>query len=274
MSPRAWFVVSATVCALAAVIPAALAEGGQIRQVSIPGKAFAPSQLQVLVGDTVTWQNGDNTDHTVTSNDNIFDSGYIAPGGTFSLSFPRAGRFSYHCTIHKYMKGVIEVVPVALHGPPAPIVAGGKITLQGLAPSGATSVVVEQLGAVHVAHRATPAADGSFTANFRAVRPAVFRARIEQLSSSQILVSVAPRVSAQLRAGVVSARATPARSGARAVLQRYVRNRFAWQTVARGRLDATSRVSLKLPPGNVGRFRILVRGDHGWAEAASQTIVR
>ncbi len=112
--------------ALAAGIPAALGDDGQVREVSIPGKVFAPAQLQVLVGDTVVWRNGDVTDHTVTSDDGAFDSGYLGPGLTFSLAFPKLGRYSYHCTIHKFMHGEIVVVPVALQAPAHPVVLGRK----------------------------------------------------------------------------------------------------------------------------------------------------
>jgi plastocyanin len=263
------------VLALAAAIPSALGADGRVREVSIPGKTFAPARMQVLVGDTVVWRNGDSTNHTVTANEDGFDSGYIAPGATYSLVFAKAGQVAYHCTIHKFMKGVVVVVPVALQGPAAPVVSGGRAVLQGLAPAGASSVVVEQLGTARAAtHRVTPAGDGSFTVRVRAIRPVVFRARVKRLTSSQILVSVAPRVKVRLSAGVLTARVRPSRAGARAVLQRYNRERFAWMTVSRSRLDAGSHVSLTLPGGRGGRFRIVVRGGHGWAEGASEAVVR
>ena len=66
----------------------------------------------------------------------------------------------------------------------------------------------------------------------------------------------------------------PSRAGARAVLQQYVREKFAWRTVSRGRLDGSSRVSLALPSGRIGRYRIVVRGGHGWADGASGAVVR
>src|SRR5262249_36514215 len=61
---------------LAAAAPAA-GGGGQVREVTMPGKFFAPGRIQVLVGDTVTWRNADGTNHTVTSDDDLFDSGYV-----------------------------------------------------------------------------------------------------------------------------------------------------------------------------------------------------
>ena len=57
------------------------------RDVSIPGKLFEPARITVLLGTTVTWRNGDASNHTVTSEGDTFDSGYLAPGGSFSYTF-------------------------------------------------------------------------------------------------------------------------------------------------------------------------------------------
>ena len=133
--------------ALAAGIPAALADDGQVREVSIPGKVYAPARLQVLVGDTVVWRNGDATTHTVTADDGAFDSGYLDSGLSFSLQFSKLGHYAYHCTIHKFMHGEIVVVAGrAARARPSRSSAGGRVVLQGLAPVGVKSVVVTSVG--------------------------------------------------------------------------------------------------------------------------------
>jgi plastocyanin len=71
--------------------------------------AYAPNPVSVAVGGTVTWVNNDNTAHTSTANGGAFDSGTIAPGGNFSRTFPTAGSFPYHCTIHPGMVGTVNV---------------------------------------------------------------------------------------------------------------------------------------------------------------------
>jgi plastocyanin len=77
--------------------------------VSIAGMAFSPASITTTVGATVTWTNNDNMAHTVTADDNSFDSGNIAAGGTFSRTFSSAGSFAYHCSIHPGMKGTVGI---------------------------------------------------------------------------------------------------------------------------------------------------------------------
>ena len=72
-------------------------------------QAFAPDDLTVDAGSTVTWTNTDNTTHTSTSDAAGWNSGNIPPGGHFSAMFPTAGTFSYHCTIHPGMIGTVTV---------------------------------------------------------------------------------------------------------------------------------------------------------------------
>ncbi len=240
----------------------------------MPGRAFAPGRLQALVGDTVVWRNADGTNHTVTSDDgDLLDSGFIAPGTTFAHAFGKTGRYAYHCSIHKFMRGEVVVVPVALSAPAEPVVSGGRVVLQGLAPTGTAKVAVVRVGkAGRVLARVAPAGDGSFTVTLRAYRPEDLSALAKGVASPHIHVAVAPKVRARRSGNVVRASATPARPGARAALQRYERERFAWRTLSRGRLDSSSRASFALP-SRAGRFRVVVRGTKGWADGASGAIV-
>jgi plastocyanin len=72
-------------------------------------QAFAPNPLDITAGSTVTWTNTDSIDHTSTSDTNAWSSGDIAPGKQFSVSFPAAGTFTYHCSIHPGMVGTVVV---------------------------------------------------------------------------------------------------------------------------------------------------------------------
>lgn len=78
--------------------------------VNIKSQSFQPATLTVPEGTTVTWNNQDSVQHTVTSDiQGLFDSGVIAPGKKFSSTFTAPGSYSYHCSIHPGMKGMIVV---------------------------------------------------------------------------------------------------------------------------------------------------------------------
>ena len=77
--------------------------------VDISGFAFVPQTLTVSVGTTVTWTNNDSSSHTIAGNDNLFQSGTLAKGATFSHTFGQKGTFNYRCSIHPSMTGKIIV---------------------------------------------------------------------------------------------------------------------------------------------------------------------
>jgi plastocyanin len=83
--------------------------GEQGLKITIKNFAFAPADMQVRVGDTVTITNDDGATHTWTANDHSFDTGELAPGATASQLFEKAGTVSYHCDIHNAMKGTVVV---------------------------------------------------------------------------------------------------------------------------------------------------------------------
>ena len=76
--------------------------------------AFSPNPINVNVGDTVTWTNDDSQPHTVTSGENVtpdgkFDSGILAPKGTFDFTFTESGEYPYFCLLHPNMVGTVSV---------------------------------------------------------------------------------------------------------------------------------------------------------------------
>lgn len=72
--------------------------------------AYSPQTYIVAAGGTVTWLNRDTMSHTVTSNETgVFDSGLLTTGQTWSHVFMTPGTYSYRCTPHNQMWGVIIV---------------------------------------------------------------------------------------------------------------------------------------------------------------------
>ena len=99
--------------------PSAAAPGGSAAPagssggapVAIIDFAFQPASIPVAKGTTVTWTNTGGTAHTVTADDDSFDSGNLDVGKTYSTIANLAGTIAYHCTIHTQMKGTIVVAP-------------------------------------------------------------------------------------------------------------------------------------------------------------------
>lgn len=89
--------------------PTAPQQQGQGTTVSIQDFFFAPAQMTVRPGTTVTWVNNGPSPHTVTADDGSFDSETLQPGQSFSFTFANAGTFSYHCEIHPSMTGSVIV---------------------------------------------------------------------------------------------------------------------------------------------------------------------
>jgi plastocyanin len=71
--------------------------------------AYVPSPATVPVGTTVTWVNNDIDPHTSTSTTNVWTSGTLQPGASFSRTFSSQGTFPYVCLIHPNMVGTIVV---------------------------------------------------------------------------------------------------------------------------------------------------------------------
>ena len=79
-------------------------------EVRIDNFSFAPKEITVAVGTTVTWTNHDDVPHVVASADDQFDkSPALDTDESFSHVFSTAGSFTYFCSIHPHMTGKIIV---------------------------------------------------------------------------------------------------------------------------------------------------------------------
>src|SRR5690242_17673359 len=78
-------------------------------QVRMATYKFIDDSVTVTVGQTVQWRNDDPVEHTVTFDGAEPGSPVIPPNGTFAHRFDKPGRYTYHCTPHPFMKGVVIV---------------------------------------------------------------------------------------------------------------------------------------------------------------------
>lgn len=74
-----------------------------------PGYDYA--HIQINQGDTVRWTNIGEVEHNVMADTGEFDSGYVQPGESYTVTFTFPGTYRYHCDIHSgWMEGSVTVV--------------------------------------------------------------------------------------------------------------------------------------------------------------------
>jgi plastocyanin len=105
--------LAVTACAGAAT-PQRTPRPNEVQVVEPAGKpndwTYAPNQIGVAKGTTVTFVNRGKEFHTVTADDpgRPFDLS-IDTNQTGTITFDTVGVFSYHCGVHPQMKGVVRV---------------------------------------------------------------------------------------------------------------------------------------------------------------------
>jgi plastocyanin len=78
--------------------------------VHLKNTAFQPGDIQLKVGEKVTFENDDSIAHTVTATQGAkFDSGTLNGGKSFEFTADKAGKISYVCAFHPGMAGTITI---------------------------------------------------------------------------------------------------------------------------------------------------------------------
>jgi LPXTG-motif cell wall-anchored protein len=123
-------------------VAAAPATAATTHNVSLVGFSYSPATLTIAAGDTVIWKNNSAVAHTVTADHGSFDSGSLAPGETFSHTFPTAATVAYHCSFHGAVGGIgmAGTIVVRSSAPPttAPPVTSPAAAPPGTAPPATT----------------------------------------------------------------------------------------------------------------------------------------
>jgi plastocyanin len=74
------------------------------------GMSFTPSNVTIKVGDTVQWVNEDKEiPHSSTSDNGFWDSNVLGYQQDFIHTFTEVGTYPYHCRIHSFMRGTVNV---------------------------------------------------------------------------------------------------------------------------------------------------------------------
>jgi len=115
-------ILTIAVASLMLTIPSAsaetmvsLPEGSSVPGCEETDECYIPYEVNVAVGEAVTWSNDDTAAHTVTSGSmsdgpsGVFDSSLFMAGTTFSHTFEEEGTYPYFCVVHPWMLGVVMV---------------------------------------------------------------------------------------------------------------------------------------------------------------------
>lgn len=105
---------------IAIALPAPHVGAAQAGEVTVSDNFFLPETVTVQAGSTVTWVHEGDLPHTVTANDDSFDShpactaafpgACMERGDTYQRAFPETGEFAYFCRLHAGMDGTVRVV--------------------------------------------------------------------------------------------------------------------------------------------------------------------
>jgi plastocyanin len=248
-----------------------------VAEVFIQFAAYGPEQLDVLPGQTVLWENVSERTHTVTSDDGLFDSGDVTGGDRFSFRFTTPGTYDYHCTIHAGIVGQIDVRKVILAGlPTAAVPAGTPVEFDGRTATPGQPVLVQQRtgGSFRTVARVKPAANGTWKTMIEARTTGDFRAASGSAASEtrRLLVSDRKVHVRATRAGIAVS-VTPAAPYAPYLVQVYLRERFGWWPLVRGRTDYVSEARVRVRD-RPARVRVVLVDRDGWTPLATSRPVR
>src|SRR2546422_3678328 len=76
--------------------------------VNVYYNGYSPNYLQIAPGDNVYWVNQDYFEHSVTSFNNLWPTGYLYDyQDVFGLTFPGAGTYNYYCEFDAFTVTVV-----------------------------------------------------------------------------------------------------------------------------------------------------------------------
>ena len=130
----------------AAIALATAAPASADAWVEIYDWGYSWNEIEIDPGEAIHFTNYADTTHTVTSDDGLFDSGAIPPGGGYSMTFAVPGTHTFHSTANPGFAATIKVPLLGLPGEPADLANDRVPALPFPAPIAADVDVHPQLG--------------------------------------------------------------------------------------------------------------------------------
>jgi plastocyanin len=250
--------------------------------VSMLTSAYAPTHTDLLIGDALRWSNDSVRAHTVAAESGAWSSPRVNSGESFSHRFDAAGSEPYYCTLHLFMRGVVDVHQVLLDRPTEPGAPGRPYVVRGRAalPAGSTVAVEADAGSGFAAvANATVDANGAFSTDVVPSTTTTYRAVTAQETSPPVQLLVLDRkltasADGRGRRVVIDTAVAPASPGATVVVQLRLAERFGWWPVARAKLDHHSRARVALRLGHRYRARVVLTLRDGATQLARSRTLR
>lgn len=251
--------------------------------VAIGFDSVSPRRLDIVTGESVRWTNESARVHTVTADDESFDSGRLASSDSYSRRFAAAAETPYHCSLHPLIQGVVATHDLLLRRPGQAAAPKRPYSLAGRSALDAgTTVSIEADSGTGFAPVASTTVDdhGSFAARFTPEKSATLRAVAGGVTSPAVsLLVLDRRVSLTVRRANhgrvrLQAKVTPASRGGRVVLQMFLPERFGWWPVRQARLDNASRATFTIHPKRRLRTRVRYTLADGATALATSRVVR
>lgn len=245
--------------------------------------AVRPQRLDILTGESVTWLNESSRVHTVTADDDSFDSGRLTSSQTYAHRFTAPGESPYHCTLHPLITGVVGVHDLLLEPPEQAAAPDRPFAIVGRAalPTGApVSIEADDGSGFEEIATSTVNDDGRFAVRFVPRASVSLRAVADGRTSPAVGLLVLDRqISLRVtpaRHGHVRLRAnvTPAARGGRVVLQLFLPERFGWWPTRKANLDGRSGATFSLHLHRRLRARVSYTLADGATTLATSRVVR
>jgi plastocyanin len=189
--------------ALFATLIVVAAAGADTKTVQIVKSGFTPTSTTINVGDSVTWKNADIVNHQVVADDGSFASPVMKPGESYSQTFSKSGKVSYHDSLFTNRKGSVTVSALAatltLQAGATTVVYGNSTTVAGAVTNQSTSAPVNLTsqpfgkGTQSLATQTTQS-NGAFTFGVSPTIQTSYQAHWRTANSPSVSVDVAPRV--------------------------------------------------------------------------------
>lgn len=259
--------------ALAALAAAAFAVAPAVAPaatvpVTITAAGFAPAEVTIDAGDTVTWTNTDAAVHQVASTKKgLFKSPQLSTGQSYSYTFAKAGTYAYRDEKNRSLRGTVTVraaaEAVTAEAARTVVVYGRATTLSGRISSAGSGEDVSIFARAHgeSAFRkigsATTGGGGAWSFAVVPTIRTVYQAHWKNATSGEVTIRVWPRVTLLIRAGVFRTTVAPALAGKVVWLQRWLEGARRWRYVKHVVLDDSSSARFRWRPAQ-GSYRVRI----------------